>query len=860
MIAGNGVAPRLTSAGIEALPTDLRHAVRDAVRTPHLLVGCDYDGTIAPIVEDPSTARPLPHAIAALRAIATLPTTTATVISGRSLRDLAAMSRLPAEVHLIGSHGSEFDVGVVDSLGAHEQELLKEVLRSVHAIADDVPGVLIETKPAALAVHVRRCDRITAARILDALRQGPAKLIGVHVTEGSEVIELSVVDTDKGRALDTLRHRTGSTAAIFIGDDRTDEKVFVRLTGPDVGVKVGEGESLATHRVDGPEAVANLLALIAEERGLWLTGGHAPPIERISMTGDGRTVALIGPDASLVWMCYPDPDSPAVFASLLGDSSAGHFSIHPLHGGGVQSQSYVDSTLTVRTTWAGLTLLDYLDRSLHPHDRDGARPTRLVRVLSGRTPARVVFAPRPQFGHVSARLQVVPDGVIVVGASDPLTLRAEGVTWEVHNEGRHQTAVATVDPSAGDVVLELRCGSADIGPHHAAEPSRRTRTHDDWRGWLGALTLPKRNTAEVARSALTLRALCHEPTGSILAAATTSLPEQIGGLRNWDYRYCWIRDASMTAYALLLLGSDSEADAFLRWMSRVMSELPSPEHLHPLYTLYGNTLGPEAVIDTLPGYAGSRPVRVGNAAQGQVQIDVFGPVVELIEALSAQRGGVTDEHWMLVEALIHGVEHRWDQPDHGIWEIRDRPRHHVHSKVMCWLAVDRALRMADMRNEHRPRWIQLRHRIEQEVLSKGYDANVASFVSSYGRVDIDAASLHVGLSGLLAGDDPRFVGTVNAVEDQLRNGAAVYRYRFDDALPGVEGGMYICATWLAEAYLLSGRRDDAELLFRDILATTGPTGLLPEQYDPETGRGLGNHPQAYSHLGVIRVAHALENS
>ena len=859
MISGNGIAPRQSSAGIEALPMDLRHAVRDAVRTPHLLVGCDYDGTIAPIVEDPATARPLPHAIAALRAIATLPTTTATVISGRSLRDLAAMSRLPAEVHLIGSHGSEFDVGVVEALGAHQQQLLRDVIGNVHSIADDVPGVIIEIKPAAVAVHVRRCVRSTAARVLAAVREGPAQLAGVHVTEGSEVVELSVVDTDKGRALNTLRHRTGSTAAIFIGDDRTDEKVFARLTGPDVGVKVGPGESLATHRVDGPEDVANLLALIAEERSLWLTGGHAPAIERLSMTGDGRSLALIGPDASVVWMCYPDPDSPAVFASLLGDSSAGHFSIHPLHGGGVQSQSYVDSTLTVRTTWAGLTLLDYLDRSIHPHDVDEARPTRLVRVLSGRTLARVVFAPRPQFGHVSARLEIVPDGVSVVGASDPLTLRAPGVTWEVHNEGPHQTAVATIDPTHGDVILELRCGSTDCSPHHATEPDRRARTHDEWRGWLTSLSLPAKNTQHVARSALTLRALCHEPTGAILAAATTSLPEQIGGLRNWDYRYCWIRDASMTAYALLLLGSDAEASAFLAWMSRVVNDLPSPEHLHPLYTLHGNTLGPEAVIDTLPGYAGSRPVRVGNAAQGQVQLDVFGPVIELLEALAARRGMVEDEHWILVEALIHAVERRWDAPDHGIWEIRDTPRHHVHSKIMCWVALDRALRLAELRNEHRPQWVQLRHRIEQDTLTHGWDDRLQSFVSSYGRSDIDAATLHVGISGMLAGDDPRFIGTVNAVEDQLRNGAAVYRYRFDDALPGVEGGMYICATWLAEAYLLCGRRDDAELLFRDILATTGPTGLLPEQYDPDTGRGLGNHPQAYSHLGVIRLAKALDS-
>ena len=858
MISGNGAAARLAGAGGEAIPMDLRHAIRDAVRTPHLLVGCDYDGTISHIVEDPTAAAPLPYAIAALRSIAMLPTTTATVISGRSLRDLAALSRLPAEVNLIGSHGSEFDVGFLDALGDSERVLLQAVLRGVHAIGDGVPGVIIETKPAAVAVHVRRCDRETAERVLDAVREGPVRLPGVYVTEGSEVIELSVIDTDKGLALNTIRHRTGSTAAIFIGDDRTDEKVFARLSGPDIGVKVGDGESLASHRVKGPDAVASLLALIAVERSMWLTGGHAPPIERLSMIGDGRNLALIGPDASVGWMCFPDPDSPAVFASLLGDSSAGHFSIHPLHGGGVQTQSYVDSTLTVRTTWAGLTLLDYLDRSVHPHDQSDLRPTRLVRVLSGRTAARVVFAPRPQFGSVAARLEIVPDGVIVVGASDPLTLFAQGVTWEIHSEGPHQSAVATVDPSHGDVVLELRCGSTDLAPHHATELDRRARTHDEWRSWLASLSLPTRNANHVSRSALTLRALCHEPTGSILAAATTSLPEQVGGLRNWDYRYCWIRDAAMTADALLLLGSEAEGLAFLDWMSNVVNELPSPEHLHPLYSLYGKTLGPEAVIDTLPGYAGSRPVRVGNAAQGQVQVDVFGPVIELIESLSRRRGEVTDQHWLLVEALIHAVERRWDTPDHGIWEIRDEPRHHVHSKVMCWLAVDRALSLAALRDEHRPLWVQLRHRIEQDTLTHGWNQELNSFVSSYGRTDIDAATLHIGISGMLAGDDPRFVGTVNAVEDHLRTGATVYRYHFDDGLPGAEGGMYICATWLAEAYLLCGRRDDAELLFRDILATTGPTGLLPEQYDPETGRGLGNHPQAYSHLGVIRVAKALD--
>jgi GH15 family glucan-1,4-alpha-glucosidase len=362
----------------------------------------------------------------------------------------------------------------------------------------------------------------------------------------------------------------------------------------------------------------------------------------------------------------------------------------------------------------------------------------------------------------------------------------------------------------------------------------------------------------VARSALTLKALCHAGTGGIMAAATTSLPEEIGGIRNWDYRYCWLRDAAMTARTLVSLGSVAEADAFLDWLHSIVSSLPGPERLHPVYAIDGSSLGPEAVIDTLPGYAGSRPVRVGNLAEQQVQLDLFGAVMELIDDLAARRGHLGDDDWLLAQAMCDAVARRWREPDHGIWEERLVPRHHVHSKVMCWVTVDRAIRVAQRHGAAAdPAWPGLRDAIAADVLANGWNETIQSFAAAYQSNDLDAASLYVGLSGLLDPADDRFQATVTAVEAGLRAGGTVYRYRRDDGLPGGEGGFHLCTAWLIEAYLLTGRRDEAEELFSHLAAAAGPTGLLPEEYDPVSERSLGNHPQAYSHIGLIRCAQRL---
>lgn len=843
------------------LPLELRRALATVARVPRLLVASDYDGTLAPIVSDPSKAYPHGESVRALRALAGLSGTTAAVISGRALRDLAALSRLPVEVQLIGSHGSEFDVGFVHAIDSDARQLLREVVAAMNKIAAENSGVAVEVKPASVALHVRNAAPEIGRRALDQARQGPASWVGVQVTEGKAVIELAVVPTDKGSALSTVRHQESASAAVFFGDDVTDEKAFRVLCGPDIGIKVGDGESLADYRVDSTEAVSHALAFLLEERRTWLAGASAPPIERLSMLASPRSVALLTPDATVTWFCHPEPDSAAVFAHLLGGIDAGHFSIAPQRPGLPLSQRYIDSTMTVETRWAKLSVVDYL-----PHDVDPAR-TDLTRVITGTAPAEVTFAPRPEFGQVPVSIEVERDGLRVWGTNDPVVLRSPGVAWEIHSDGVHDSATAVVDPSQGPVVLELRCGSKDLGPAATSEPERRRMAELYWSEWARTLDLPALKPDLMKRSALTLRGLVHAPSGSILAAATTSLPEDIGGVRNWDYRYCWLRDAALTASALVSLGSLGEAEQYLDWVHRVLETLPGPERLHPLYTIYGETLPPEAVIDQLPGYAGSRPVRVGNAANMQVQLDVFGPIVDLITTLShaREKQGITDPRkvlpdadWELVHAMVSAVQRRWTEPDHGIWEIRGNPRHHVYSKVMGWLTVDRALTLAEKFD--RPvdaDWAPLRETIAEEVKTKGWNDEVQSYTAAYDGTDLDAATLHIGLSGLIDPSDPRFAATVVATEAELRSGSTVYRYHHDDGLPGGEGGFHLCAAWLVEAYLLIGRRSDAEALFTQLVNVAGPTGLLSEEYDPVAERSLGNHPQAYSHLGLLRCAQLL---
>jgi trehalose 6-phosphate phosphatase len=834
---------------------DLDRALEAVARVPVLLVATDYDGTLAAIVDDPAQARPVRESIVALRALATLGSTHAAVISGRSLADLAALSALDGQVMLVGSHGSEFDQDFVRSLTKQQVELRQQVLDEMHRLAARDPKFKVETKPASIAFHYRNVDDGVASTAVDELLAGAATWADVRVKTGKKVLELAVVHTSKGDAIDALRHRVGAGAVVYFGDDVTDEDAFARLQGPDVAVKVGSGETAASHRIADPTEVARRLARLACLREAWLAGAGAVPIERHALLSDGRVMALVAPGARVVWMCAPRVDGPAIFASLVGGDSAGHFTVAPAGETAPPQQQYDGDSLILKTTWPRLSVTDFLDCSAgKPTQRAGR--TDLVRQVEGRGEVTIIFAPRLDFGRCPTRIVVREGGLEIDDTIDPIVLRAPGVRWQIHEEGPHQTAVGTIALKGEPLRMELRYGTGSLREQTTIVPQERYRlTKAYWESWADRLVLPRREAPLVRRSGLVLKGLCYGPTGGIAAAATTSLPEEIGGIRNWDYRYCWLRDAAMSAAALVKLGSFTEAMSFLDWMLAVIDRAAAPERLMPLYTVTGHEVGAEAEIAELAGYAGSRPVRVGNAARGQVQLDVFGPIAELVWQLLLAEAPVSSEHWRLVEAMVHAVEARWHEPDHGIWEIRKPRRHHVHSKVMCWLAVDRGIKVSErFLDRRRPAWEALRDQIAADILANAWNETAGAYTAAYGGEDLDAATLMIGLTGLVACTEPRFLATIRAIEGQLRMGPTVFRYLADDGLPGREGGFFICASWLVDSLWRAGRRDDAEALFESLIDLAGPEGLLPEQYDPLLRRTLGNHPQAYSHIGVIENA------
>jgi len=833
--------------------SDIFRRIDQLAHAPVLLVASDYDGTLAPIVDDPARAVPLRESIIALRALAAMPHTHVAIISGRALADLAQQTDAAHDIHLVGSHGSEFEPGFASNLPPALLELRRRLGADLTEIAQSCPRAWLEQKPAALAFHYRNADPAAADAAIARIAAGPATVPGIHVRHGKCVIELSVVETNKGAALQRIRQQVGASAAIYFGDDFTDEDAFATLAGPDAAVKVGPGDTGAPFRVTDSTEVSRLLARLAEQRAVWLAGAQAVPIERHALLSDQRTLALVTPTARVTWLCLPRLDSSALFADLLGGPAAGYFDVGPADNSAPTAQRYFGDSLILETAWPAFRVLDYLDTSAGRAFQRAGR-TDLVRVIEGAGRVRITFAPRLDFGRTATRLRLNSNGVEVEGASDPIVLFAPGISWEVLNEGPHQNAVGVVDLTGQPLLLELRYGTANLEPAVLSEPQRRQQTEKFWSSWAATLAVPPFAPDQVRRSALILKALCYGPTGAIVAAATTSLPEQVGGVRNWDYRYCWPRDAALSCSALVRLGTTGVAMKFLDWILGVLDHIEEPHRHAPVYTVTGGHLGPEAEITNLAGYRGSRPVRVGNAASQQVQLDVAGPIAELVALLAARGAPLSGEHWRLVELMVNVVEHRWHEPDHGIWEPRKPKQHHVHSKVMCWQTVDRGLVIAAYLGRDRPAWKELRDRIAADILANGWKPAVNSFTATYEEDQPDAATLHVGLSGLLAPNDPRFVATVETVERALRTGPAVYRYKYDDGLPGTEGGFLLCTSWLIEAYALIGRRKDAEELFARYVELAGPTGLLAEEYDPAEQRALGNHPQAYSHLGLINAA------
>ena len=829
-------------------------ALGTLMSTPVLLVAVDFDGTLAPIVDDPADAAMLPRARRALLLLARLPHTHVVVISGRAFVDLdMRLGTMSAEVLRVGGHGSEFEPGTAGMLDEPARRLLKHVGEVMTTVAEGLGGVTVERKDASVALHYRRADRADAAQALARLarrmpmlrQHGPPGLL--RSRRGKRVVELSVVQADKGLALSRLRSELGATCMLCLGDDRTDEDAFAVLGSADVGIKIGPGRTRAAFRLPDPAAAAEALVRLAEGRRRALAQTVPAAIDELALLSDRHTAALVAPDGTICWLAPERFDRPALFASLLGGPTAGRWLVRPAGTTAPGQQSYLPGSLVLATTWDDLVVHD----ALVPVE-DGTILVRELRPSRPGTRVRILFAPRPDFARRPARLVPEATGLGIAGVVTPHHLESPGVVWSIAREGEHHTASAEFELE-GPLRLVLRVGAKGEAPAPAEVAAA-------WRAAAPPLALPPRWADPIEVSARVLRGLVYAPTCAPVAAATTSLPEAPGGVRNWDYRYCWPRDAAYAFEAVIRLGDTADAIGFVDWLALQRME-PAAGSLRPLYGVGGEWPPGEGELAHLCGYLGSRPVRVGNAAAEQLQLDVAGAVLDLMGSLARLGVPFADRWWALVETLIAAVGSRWTEADAGIWEHRHRVRHHLHSKVLAWVAVDRAVRIADhLGRVVDPKWPLLRDEIAADVLTRGWHARVGAYTAAYGSDEADAASLWVLISGLLPAHDARVVSTVEFVERHLRRGPTVFRYRFADGISGSDaGGFHICAAWLAEALWRIGRRNDAIALFEDMLSCCGPTGLLSEMFDPDAVLALGNTPQAYSHAGLIRTALVLQD-
>ena len=579
----------------------------------------------------------------------------------------------------------------------------------------------------------------------------------------------------------------------------------------------------------------------------------AQRIEDYALIGDCQTAALVGRDGSIDWLCFPRFDSPACFAALLGTPDNGRWLLAPDESIQKTSREYHRDTLVLETTFVTetgeVTVVDFMPpRSNHPD------LVRLVKGQRGRVRMQSEITIRFDYGSATPWVRQEPGGLLATAGPDalhlqsPVRFRGKGWTsiaeFEV-NEGEQVPFVLTWHPSH-----EPR--PEPIDPQHAVEAAIAF-----WQEWTSHCTYEGEWRDAVVRSLITLKALTYAPTGGLVAAATTSLPEHIGGQRNWDYRYCWLRDATFTLAALLQCGYTDEAKAWRQWLIRAVAGKGS--ELHIMYGLAGERRLPELELPWLSGYENSQPVRIGNAAHDQFQLDVFGEVLGCLHL--ARHYGLHDElnDWRIEKELVERLEEVWQEPDEGIWEVRGPKRHFTHSKLMAWVAFDRAVKDVQQygfegRVEH---WKRLRDRLHAEICDRGFDRQRNSFVQFYGGDALDASLLMMAQVGFLPANDPRILGTIAAIENELVRDGFVDRYHTDtgvDGLPTGEGAFLLCTFWLADNYVLTGRRDDARRVFERLLAIRNDVGLLSEEYDPTARRQLGNFPQAFSHLGLINTA------
>ncbi|MCK7621911.1 glycoside hydrolase family 15 protein [Streptomyces sp. RS10V-4] len=585
-----------------------------------------------------------------------------------------------------------------------------------------------------------------------------------------------------------------------------------------------------------------------------------PRIEDYALIGDLQTAALVGRDGSIDWLCLPRFDSPACFAALVGGRDNGHWTLAPRSPEARSTRAYRGDSLILDTVWktpeGAVRVTDFMPQRDRMPD-----VVRVVEGLRGRVEMRGVLRLRFDYGRVVPWVRAAEGSRVAVAGPDSVWLRAPslGTTYGKDYSTRSDFTVGAGERTA--FVLTWH-------PSHEPRPEQidpfraLADTTEDWHAWSARCRYDGPYREAVIRSLITLKGLTYAPTGGIVAAPTTSLPEDPGGVRNWDYRYCWLRDATLTLNSLLAAGYLEEAGAWRDWLLRAVAG--APEDLQIMYGLAGERRLPEFEVPWLSGYDGALPVRIGNAAVEQRQLDVYGEVIDSFHV--ARTAGLPAEPhaWSIQRTLVEYLESTWRDPDEGIWEIRGPRRHFVHSKVMAWVAADRAVKALE-RNPRLGgdlgRWRAMRDAVHREVCARGYDTDRGTFTQSYGSAQLDAATLLIPRVGFLPGDDPRVVSTVDAVRRELTHDGLVRRYSTEgepvDGLPGSEGTFLVCSFWLADALLLTGRRRAARELFERLLELRNDVGLLAEEYDPATRRQWGNFPQAFSHIGLVGTAFAL---
>jgi GH15 family glucan-1,4-alpha-glucosidase len=583
----------------------------------------------------------------------------------------------------------------------------------------------------------------------------------------------------------------------------------------------------------------------------------AMPIEDYAVVGDTHTAALISRDGSVDWLCFPRFDSGAIFAALLGTEEHGRWLIAPASPIRATRRRYRGESLILETEFdtdeGTVRLVDFM-----PVRGEAPDLVRIVEGVRGRVPMRMDLALRFDYGHVVPWVRRVGGDLVAVAGPDAVWLRTP-----VEIKEENGRTVADFSVGAGyEVPFVLTWQASHLPTPLALDPIVALQgTEAFWQDWVGQCTYQGEWRDAVVRSLITLKALTYAPTGGIVAAATTSLPEKLGGVRNWDYRFCWLRDATITLQSMLYCGYSAEAEDWRLWLLRAVAG--DPAEMQIMYGVAGERRLDEYLADWLPGYDGN-PVRIGNAAAEQFQLDVYGEVLDALHL--ARKSGLRrdDASWALQRELLRFVEEHWTDPDEGIWEVRGGPKHFTHSKLMAWVALDRGVKAVEDHGMPGPveRWRELRDQIRRDIETKGFDAERQTFTQFYGSRELDAAVLMMPIVGFLPASDDRVRGTVAAIERELLQNGFVQRYTQTpgeniDGLPPGEGAFLACTFWLADCYALMGRNEEAREVFERLLALRNDLGLLSEEYDTAAGRLVGNFPQAFSHVPLIDTARHL---